>query len=103
MADIMTISAACLGEDEWLDIVALARACDTTREFIETLMAEDLLAPARPEPPGFGSAEIARVRRIQRLQRDFEAGLASVSVMLDLLDEIERLRARLHRAGLDAD
>jgi MerR HTH family regulatory protein len=41
------------------------------------------------------------VRRIRRLQRDFEANLQSVAVMLDLIDEIERLQARLHRAGLD--
>jgi hypothetical protein len=40
------------------------------------------------------------VRRIQRLQRDFEANLQSVAVMLDLLDEVDRLRAALQRAGL---
>jgi chaperone modulatory protein CbpM len=38
-----------------------------------------------------------------RLQRDFEATLPSVAVMLDLLDEIDRLRARLRRAGLEPD
>jgi chaperone modulatory protein CbpM len=41
------------------------------------------------------------VRRIRRLQRDFEANLQSVAVMLDLLDEIDRLHRMLGRAGLD--
>jgi hypothetical protein len=40
------------------------------------------------------------VRRIRRLQRDFEANLQSVAVMLDLIDEIERLRAHLQRSGI---
>ena len=103
MTDIITISAVCLGEDEWLDLAEFARACGTSTGFIEALIAEGLLAPARPEPPGFGGAEVARVRRILRLQRDFEASLPSVAILLDLLDEIERLRARLRRAGLEAD
>jgi hypothetical protein len=33
------------------------------------------------------------------LQRDFEASLPSVGLMLDLLDEIDRLRSELQRAG----
>ena len=103
MADLINISAVCLGEDEWLDLAELARVCGTTSGFIEALIAEDLLAPARPQAPGFGGAEIARVRRILRLQRDFEASLPSVAILLDLLDEIERLRARLRRAGLETD
>jgi chaperone modulatory protein CbpM len=103
MTDITTINAVCLGEDAWLDLAELARVCGVTSEFIETLIADDLLAPARLQPPGFGGAEIARVRRILRLQRDFEASLPSVALLLDLLDENERLRARLRRAGLDAD
>ena len=103
MADLININAVCLGEDAWLDLVELARVCGTTSGFIEALIAEDLLAPARPQPPGFGGAEITRVRRILRLQRDFEASLSSVALLLDLLDEIERLRARLRRAGLETD
>jgi hypothetical protein len=67
------------------------------------LIAEELIAPARAQPPGFGGAEVARVRRVLRLQRDFEASLSAVAVLLDLLDENERLRARLRCAGLETD
>lgn len=37
-----------------------------------------------------------------RLQLDFEANLQSHAVMLDLIDEIERLRAQLQRGGIAA-
>jgi len=40
---------------------------------------------------------------VARLQRDFDASLDAAAVMLDLLDQIEQLRARLKRAGLDVD
>jgi len=50
----------------------------------------------------FSGEAMARVRRIRRLQRDFEANLQSVAVMLELIDEIDRLRATLQRAGIDA-
>lgn len=119
MATITTTTLAttvCLGEDAWLDLAELARACGTEPGFIGLLIEEGLVEPApaglpdAAPPPAvaaadeagwrFGGEALARVRRIQRLQRDFEASLASVGLMLDLLDEIDRLRGRLQRAGL---
>jgi chaperone modulatory protein CbpM len=65
------------------------------------LVEEGLIKPVVEEPAWrFGGEELARVRRIRRLQRDFEANLQSVAVMLDLIDEIERLRAHLQRSGI---
>lgn len=91
----------CLGEDGWLELTELAEACGVDAAFIVLLVEEGLVAPARTEPEWrFGGDELARVRRIRRLQLDFEASLPSVAVMLDLLDEIERLRALLTRGGL---
>ena len=114
MATITTTrltTTVCLGEDAWLDLAELARACGAEPGFIGLLVEEGLVEPAPAEPAPavavadaagwrFGGEALARVRRIQRLQRDFEASLASVGLMLDLLDEIDRLRGRLQRAGL---
>jgi len=47
----------------------------------------------------FGSDALARVRRIQRLQADFDASLPAVALMLDLIDENDRLRSQLQRLG----
>lgn len=85
-----------------LELAEFAHACGITTVFVEELVREGVLAP-REQAPVFSGDEVVRVRRAVRLQRDFEASLPSVAVMLDLLDEIERLRARLRAAGLEQD
>lgn len=91
----------CLSDEDALELEAFAAACGTEVAFVRLLVEEGLLAPAIEHPAWrFGGEELARVRRIRRLQRDFEANLQSVAVMLDLIDEIERLRAQLQRAGI---
>ena len=102
MADSWNVvTGLCLGDDAWLEIDEIAVACQVEPHFVELLIDEGLVQPARGESGWrFGSDELARVRRIRRLQRDFEANLQSVAVMLDLLDEIDRLHGRLRRAGL---
>lgn len=94
-------TGVCIGVDEWLDLETLARACSVKVEYVRTLIDEGLIeTPPHAPAQHFGSAELARVRRIRRLQHDFDANLQSVAVMLDLIDEVEHLHARLRRAGL---
>lgn len=94
-------SGVCLGDEAWLELDEFARACGVEVAFVCTLVEEGLVAPPVPGPSWrFGGDELARVRRIRRLQRDFEANLQSVAVMLDLMDEIDRLHGTLLRAGL---
>jgi chaperone modulatory protein CbpM len=98
MSDAQVLAAEVLGEDCWLDLESFARACAVEPAFVMTLVEQALIVPAATEPQWrFGGGELARARRIRRLQHDFEASLDAVAVMLDLLDEIERLRAELHR------
>ncbi len=88
-------------DDHPLELDAFALACGIEADFIRLLIDEGLVQPLARHPAWrFGGDELARVRRIRRLQRDFEANLQSVAIMLDLLDEVERLRAVLHRAGI---
>ena len=90
-----------LSEVHTLELEAFALACCTDAGVVRRLVDEGLLQPVADGPPWcFGGEAIARVRRILRLQRDFEANLQSVAVMLDLIDEVERLRAQLRRAGI---
>jgi chaperone modulatory protein CbpM len=89
--------------DDALELEAFAMACRVDADFVRQLVDEGLVQPAVEQPAWrFGGEELVRVRRICRLQRDFEANLQSVAVMLDLIDEIERLRAQLQRAGIAA-
>jgi chaperone modulatory protein CbpM len=92
----------CVPEDEdALELEAFAAACGTEAEFVRLSVTERLVQPVVDQPAWrFCGEELARVRRICRLQRDFEANLQSVVVMLDLIDEIERLGMHLQRAGI---
>jgi chaperone modulatory protein CbpM len=87
-----------------LGVTEFAQVCGTSTAFIEELMLEGVLQSRdSPGSDDFGATEILRVRRVLRLQHTFEAPLPSVAVMVELLDEIERLRARLRSAGLTPD
>lgn len=107
MNAVLNALGVCLSGEHALELEAFATACGTQAEFVCLLVDEGLLQPVALQPAlqadwRFGGEEIARVRRICRLQRDFEANLQSVAVMLELIDEIERLRAQLQRAGIAA-
>jgi|GEM_PF-100075 len=84
--------------DQALDLDAFATACGLDAGVVRLLVEEGMLQPTVDQPAWrFGGEAVARARRIHRLQRDFEANLQSVAVMLDLIDEVDRLRARVGR------
>lgn len=94
--------AICIADEDALELEDFAAACGADADFVRLLVDEGLVQPVAVHPAWrFGGEALARVRRIRRLQRDFEANLQSAAVMLELIDEIERLRATLHRAGID--
>lgn len=98
---VATVIGVCLVDTAGLELEPFALACGTDPDFIRQLVDEGLLQPALEQPDWrFGGEELTRVRRICRLQRDFEANLQSVAVMLDLMDEVERLRSQWLRAGM---
>ena len=49
----------------------------------------------------FDALALGRVRHMRRLERDFDAVPELAALVVDLLDEVQRLRGRLRRAGLD--
>jgi hypothetical protein len=77
----------CLVGDQALELDAFAAACSLPAAFVRERVDEGLVRPAVVQPVWrFGGEELARARRIVRLQRDFEASLTSVAVMLELID-----------------
>ena len=101
--DLLTGSV--IGDEGVLSIEELARTCSAEAKWIIELVAVGVLGPQGTDISRwrFRAADLTCARRVARLQRDFEASLDAAAVMLDLLDQIERLRARLQRAGLDVD
>lgn len=94
-----------IGDEAVLSIEELARACSTETQWVIELVAVGLLEPQGTETSGwrFRAADLICARRVARLQRDFGATVEAAAVMIDLLDEIEQLRACLKRAGLDLE
>jgi chaperone modulatory protein CbpM len=101
--DLLTGSV--IGDEGVLSIEELARACSAEAQWIIELVAVGVLEPEGTETSRwrFRAADLTCARRVARLQKDFDASLDAAAVMLDLLDQIEQLRARLKRAGLDVD
>lgn len=67
---------------------------------IETVLARDLITydiilPAGSEPDEwvFNMTQLKRLKTALRLQRDLEVNLAGIALVLDLLEEVEELRA----------
>ena len=90
-------------ETDSLTLAEFACACSAEATWVLELVAEEVLHPAGVDPEGwrFGGQELTRARRFQRLQRDLGVDLDAVAVILELLDEIDRLKGRLRRAGIE--
>jgi chaperone modulatory protein CbpM len=93
-------SAVVLMGDHALALEGFASACETDVPTILLLVDEGLIeSEGHASVLSFSGEALARARRILRLQRDFEANLQSVAVMVDLLDENDRLRTQLRQLG----
>lgn len=93
------LSGDILEEDIELTLGELCRTCRLTAEQVMELVEHGVIEPCgrRPAQWRFRGVSVRRVRRAQRLERDLGVNPAGAALALDLLDEIERLRLRLHR------
>lgn len=84
-----------------LDLKHFAEVCGQSPDWILQLLEYEIL-PARPEDRihQFFGEDISRARRAYRLQRDFEASLSAVAMMMDLLDEVQQLRKQVKHLHL---
>ncbi len=87
-------------EDETrLTLRQLCDTCAVRAEYIIELVDEGFIEPSGVEKSHwcFNGVSIRRVQKAKRLQHDLGINLAGVALALDLIDEIEQLRARLER------
>jgi chaperone modulatory protein CbpM len=82
-------------------LVELSRASGASEPQLSQWVAEGAFQPRGSEPWEwrFSGRELRRALVGQRLAREFELNAAGVAVVLDLLDEIERLRVRAKQPG----
>ena len=71
------------------------------KERVVTLVEEGIVEPRGRDPARwrFQGVSVRRVRCAVRLERDLGVNVAGAALALDLLDELQLLRARLQRLG----
>ncbi|HHJ34228.1 MAG TPA: MerR family transcriptional regulator [Gammaproteobacteria bacterium] len=97
MTDIL--SGYIIEDETRLTLRQLCDACAVHAEYIIELIDEGFIEPSGMEKAHwcFNGMSIRRVQRAKRLQHDLGINLAGVALAVDLMDEIEMLRARLER------
>lgn len=92
-----------LEEQTELTLADICRACAVQAEYIIELIDEGVLVPVGNEPDGwrFSGVHIQRTTVALRLQHDLGVNPAGVALALQLLDEVDELRARIR--SLEAD
>lgn len=95
----LLLSGVIVEENAELSLGELSRACSTSREWLIELVEEGVLEPAGNGPAQwrFAGASLKRARTARRLHEDLDINLAGVALALDLIEEIEAMRERLHR------
>ena len=93
------LSGHILEDETRLTLRQLCEACAVRAEYIIDLVEEGFIEPSGMEGSHwcFSGVSVRRVQKAKRLQRDLGVNLAGVALALDLMEEIERLRARLQR------
>ncbi|WP_305909679.1 chaperone modulator CbpM [Methylomarinum sp. Ch1-1] len=86
-----------LEEEMEFTLVDLSRACSVHAEWIIALVDEGILEPSGNDVTEwrFSGDNLKRVLAVQHLQKDLGVNLAGSALVLELLEEIEALRARV--------
>ncbi|AZY50812.1 chaperone modulator CbpM [Bordetella avium] len=81
----------------------LARACEAELEWVRRLVEVGIVAAHGEHPAAwrFESTDLRRAMDARRLERDFGAGLDAAALILDLSQEIRRLKGQLRALGLN--
>lgn len=86
-----------------LSLDELARACAIEPQWIVERVATGILCSSLEGEPScwtFVSADLVRVRQLVAIERDFDANPELAALVVDLIEEVRVLRARLKAAGL---
>jgi chaperone modulatory protein CbpM len=97
--DLLPIHTGTVIEEDSLTLEQLCHACGVHAEWVISLVEESIIEPQGDEIQvwRFSGASLVRVRSALRLQRDLGVNLAGIALALDLMEELESLRAELKK------
>jgi chaperone modulatory protein CbpM len=90
----------CILEDEAaISLAELCSACSVHAEYIIALVDEGILEPECADSGAwrFAGASLKRTRMVIHLERDLGVNIAGAALVLDLMDELQGLRAQLRQ------
>lgn len=80
----------------------LCRICAVHTQYVAELVQEGVIAPSAGSAPDtwrFTTSQVRHAKIASRLQRDLGVNLAGAALALQLLDELETLRAQVTVGG----
>jgi chaperone modulatory protein CbpM len=91
-------------ESSDMTVDELCRICAVHTEYVVNLVQEGVITPhvgIAPDTWRFTSVHVRHARIASRLQRDLGVNLAGAALALQLLDELETLRAQMTAGSAD--
>jgi len=95
------LTATLIDDTTPMTLAELARACRAAEEQVHVWVIEGVLQPSGNSPREwrFAGASLKRARIAVTLTREMEINAPGVALALDLMDQIDALKASLRRAG----
>jgi len=75
----------------------LCELCEVNAEYIAEMVETGILIPEGSEPSSwrFSAHAVVRFQQAKRLQRDLDVNLPGIALALELLDELNGMRAKV--------
>lgn len=99
--ELLPVHTGTVIEEDSLTLEQLCQACGAQTDWVISLVEESIIEPQGNEMHvwRFSGTSLVRVRSALRLQRDLGVNLAGIALALDLMEELENLRAQLKIMG----
>ncbi len=97
-----THTGSIVGNDSLITIEELCQTCSIDVEYILNLVDEGVIEPIGSNSAQWRFAELSllRIKTVIRLQRDLGVNVSGAALVLDLLDEVKFLRAKIDRMSI---
>lgn len=102
----MVLTGHILEETSEVSLSELCRCCNLSAETMIKFVEQGVISPVQGQSASqwrFHSSSLVRADKAMRLKRDLNINLAGSALVLELLDEINQLRAQLQRVELPED
>jgi chaperone modulatory protein CbpM len=92
-------------DETMLSLDEIAQACSVRTDWVIQRVEAGLLTCSIQESTTwhFASADLTRAKRLATIEQDFEANEELAALVVDLIEEVGRLKHKLKTAGVDSD